>query len=90
MTETSGWTSERVIAIVRLAVMLVAAVAGGFGLTLDPDGLATIVACAMALIAGVWSWYKNNNLTKAAQTAQHYLDAIKKPTENEPAESSDE
>lgn len=70
-------TKERVVAIARLAVMLVAAVAGGFGLTVDPDALYTLAACAIALVAGVYSWWKNANLTKAAQDAQHYLDSIK-------------
>ena len=68
---------DRIVAIVRLLVMLASAVAGGFGLTVDADSLGTIVACAVAVVAGVYSWWKNNNVTKAAQTAQHYLDAIR-------------
>ena len=68
---------ERIVAIVRLLVMLASAVAGGFGLTVDPDALGTIAACAVALAAGVYGWWKNNNLTKAAQDAQTYLDAVK-------------
>lgn len=77
MKETTDWTIERVSAIARLLVMLVSAVAGGFGLTVDPDSLGTIAACAVALVAGVYGWWKNNNLTKAAQDAQAYLDAVK-------------
>lgn len=73
----TDFTKERVTAIVRLLIMLACAVAGGFGLTVDPDALGTIVACAVALVAGVYSWYKNNNLTQAATEAQHYLDSIK-------------
>lgn len=68
---------ERIVAIVRLLVMLASAVAGGFGLTVDPDALGTIAACAVALVAGVYGWWKNNNLTGAAQDAQAYLDAVK-------------
>ena len=78
MADKADWTTERVKAIARLAVMLVAAVAGGFGLTVDADALLTIVMCAVALVAGVYSWWKNANLTKAAQEAQEYLDTIKK------------
>lgn len=73
----NGWNKDRIVAIVRLAVMLAAAIAGGFGLTIDPDSLATIAACAVALVASVWSWWKNNDVTKAAQEAQAYLDGIK-------------
>lgn len=73
----TDFTRERATAIVRLLIMLACSVAGGFGLTVDPDALGTIVACAVALVAGVYSWYKNNNLTQAATEAQHYLDSIK-------------
>lgn len=76
----AGWNTERVSAIARLLVTLAAAVAGGFGLTVDPDALSTIVACGVALVAGVYSWWKNNNLTKAAQDAQAYLDGIRRST----------
>lgn len=71
------YTKERIVAIVRLAVMLVSAVAGGVGLTVDSDALLTIVMCAIALVAAIYSWWKNNNLTKAAQDAQSFLDEIK-------------
>ena len=73
----TDFNRERIVAIVRLLVMLASAVAGGFGLTLDPDSLGTIAACAVALVAGVYGWWKNNNLTEAAQDAQAYLDAVK-------------
>lgn len=72
-----GFSKQRIVAIVRLLVMLASAVAGGFGLALDPDALGTVVACGVAFVAGVWSWWKNNNLTKAAQAAQEVLDGIK-------------
>lgn len=71
------FTTQRVVAIARLAVMLASAVVGGLGLAVDPDALGTIVACAVALAAGVWSWWKNNNVTEAAQLAQDYLEGIR-------------
>lgn len=77
MANASDWTAERISAIARLVVLLASAVAGGFGLTLDPDSLGTIAACAVALVAGVYSWWRNNNVTEAATEAQHYLDSIK-------------
>lgn len=69
--------TDRIVAIVRLLVMLACSVAGGFGLVVDPDSLGTIAACGVALAAGVWSWWRNNNVTMAAQEAQRYLDSIK-------------
>lgn len=73
----TDFTRERIVAIVRLLVMLASAVAGGFGLAIDADSLATIVACGVALVAGVYAWWKNSNITEAATEAQHYLDSIK-------------
>lgn len=73
----NDFTRERIVAIIRLMIMLVSAVAGGFGLTIDPDSLGTIVACGVALAAGVYSWWKNANVTEAATEAQRYLDSIK-------------
>lgn len=72
-----GFGTDRIVAIARLLVMLASAVAGGFGLAIDPDSLGTIAACGVALAAGVWSWWKNNNITEAAQDAQHYLESIR-------------
>ena len=79
----TDFTRERIVAIIRLLVMLASAVAGGFGLTVDPDALGTIAACAVALAAGVYGWWRNNNLTAAAQDAQRYLDEIKAPTSDD-------
>lgn len=71
------FTTERVSAIARLLVTLASMVAGGLGIALDADALYTVLACALALAAAVWSWWKNNNLTEAATQAQAYLDTIK-------------
>lgn len=75
-------TKDRIVAIVRLTVMLIATAAGCFGLAVDADALLTFAALAVGLVAGVVSWWKNSNMTKAAQQAQNYLDAIKKGTED--------
>lgn len=72
-----GWTKERAMAVARLACVLVTTVAAGFGLALDADALYTGVACVLAIASYAWSWWKNNNVTKAAQDAQAYLDSIK-------------
>lgn len=74
----SGWNSERIIALIRLAAMLACGVLGGFGLTTDPEALSTALLVVAAAVVAVYSWWKNANVTKAAQDAQAYLDAIKK------------
>nr|DAR28316.1 MAG TPA: holin [Caudoviricetes sp.] len=72
-----GWSIDRAMAAVRLACQLAATIAAGFGLALDADSLATVALCVVAAATGVWSWWKNNNVTKAAQDAQRVLDGIK-------------
>lgn len=79
MTENNnGWNSQRVAAVVRLLVMLVAAILGGFGIAFDTESVVTIVSFGIAFLMGVYNWWKNNNVTQAAQQAQNYLDAIRK------------
>lgn len=69
--------AERVLAIARLACTLAASVAAGFGIALDADALFVGVACLIACGCYAWSWWKNNNVTQAAQEAQKVLDELK-------------
>lgn len=73
----NDWNAERIIAIARLACTLAASVAAGCGLALDADALYTGAATLLAAICYIWSWWSNNNVTRAAQMAQRYLDSIK-------------
>lgn len=69
--------AERVLAIARLACTLAASVAAGFGIALDADALFVGIACLIACGCYAWSWWKNNNVTQAAQEAQKVLDELK-------------
>lgn len=68
---------ERLMAGIRLLVPLIMYGLTFAGITLDAD----LVYCVLLGVAGiastVWAWWKNNNVTEAAQTAQQFLDAIK-------------
>ena len=85
--------NERVIAIVRLVVGLIVMAASACGLAIDADSVFTVIMCILAIAAFAYSWWKNNNITEAAQQAQNYLNAIrnlKKSDETEDDESEDE
>lgn len=76
--------NERAMAIVRLCVSLatiINIVASGFGwepLGLDAELLYTVISGSAAIIATLWAWWKNNNLTDAAQAGQKVIDIIKR------------
>lgn len=75
--------TERLVAIVRLIVPLVVAVANMAGYALDAGLVANIAMTVATIAAFIWTWWKNNNVTEAAQIAQEYLDALKAGMESE-------
>ena len=75
--------TERLVAIVRLVVPLVVAIANMAGYALDAGLVANIAMTVATIAAFVWAWWKNNNVTEAAQIAQEYLDALKAGMESE-------
>lgn len=68
---------ERVIAIVRLVAMLGSTAATAIGFAIDADILAMALLCLCSVGTIVWGWWKNSNMTKAAQMAQRFLNEAK-------------
>lgn len=68
---------QTVMPFVRLLCAPIATVLAMFNIAVDADTIFTFGWCAVALASYIWSWWKNNNLTKAAKEAQEYLDLIK-------------
>lgn len=68
---------QTIMAFVRLACSLVAGGAALFGVAVDAEALFVGATCVVAFAAYIWSWWKNNNVTKAATEAQEVLDLIK-------------
>ena len=69
---------ESIVALARLVVALAASIATVFGWSLDADLWFNIVVTAIALFCLIRElWWKNNNVTAAAQEAQKITDAIK-------------
>lgn len=75
--------NERAMAAVRLIVSLVTIVnivAQPFGwqpLGIDSEALYLVISTAGAIVANIWTWWKNNNCTEAAVAGQKLADAIK-------------
>ena len=70
---------EQVKAIATLGVAL-AALTLVFAITfgaVDADALAGAVAAVLAIGSTVVAWWRNNNVTEAAQDAQKVLDGLK-------------
>lgn len=65
------------MAFLRLACALVAAGLAMFGVAIDADALFVGVMTAVALVAYIWSWWKNNNVSTAATEAQKVLEELK-------------
>lgn len=62
------------LGVALFALALVFAIAFG---AVDADALTGAVAAVLAIGSTVVAWWRNNNVTEAAQSAQEYLDALK-------------
>lgn len=82
--------SETGIALARLVASLGVTVFAVFGWTIEYDLLFNIFISIIAVACLVYGlWYKNANLTKAAQTSQKLLDALKKKNANKCEEGTE-
>ena len=76
-------TNGKVKAMIRLLVMVVLAVnaaltvAGKNPIPFDETTFTEVTTQVAAGLSAVWAWWKNNNVTEAAQLAQEQLKAIK-------------
>lgn len=71
------FNSQSGLAFARLLATLLVSVFATFGWTFDADLVFNLLLSAIAVALFVYSWWKNNNITEAAQEAQKVLDQIK-------------
>ena len=82
-TTIPGLTGERTKAIILLLVQLFSvaqtglSIAGISQLPFTSDQVSTAITGVIAVIASVYAWWRNNNLTGAAVQGQQLTDAIK-------------
>ena len=68
---------ECLMGIIRGLVPVIVTVLTMFGISADVDIIITVIGSILSIITFVWSWWKNNNITLAAQQAQKVLDELK-------------
>ena len=78
-----GLTQERVKSIILLVVQLYSTVqtgltlAGVSQLPFTTDQVSTAITGVIALITGVWAWWRNNNVTSAAVVGEQLVKGVK-------------
>ena len=68
---------QTLMAFIRLACSLVATGLALYGVSVDADALFVVAMIVFALVAYIWSWWKNNNVSTAATEAQKVLEELK-------------
>lgn len=68
---------QTLMAFIRLACSLVTTGLALYGVSVDADALFVLAMIVVALVAYIWSWWKNNNVTTAATEAQKVLEELK-------------
>lgn len=69
--------AESLKAIVTLVVVVALNIANAVGYAFDFGTVYNVLFGVLALASVAYAWWKNQNVTEAAQKAQEYLDELK-------------
>lgn len=69
--------AERIKAIVTIVLTAVVNIINLYGYAVDAGAVVNAVFTVASFICIMWSWWKNQNVTDEAQTAQSYLNELK-------------
>ena len=69
--------SERPKAILTIILVAIVNIINLYGYAVDAGAVVNAVFTILSFIGILWSWWKNQNVTESAQTAQIYLDKLK-------------
>jgi SPP1 family holin len=78
--------NRKIGTIVRTAVLVLAlansifVAVGRPVIELEDETITVLINALFTVAAAIWSWWKNNSVTKAAVTADQVLDAIREGT----------
>ena len=68
---------EKTKAIITIVITAVLNIANLYGFAVDAGAVVNAVLTVLSFICIAWSWWKNQNVTQEAQTAQIYLNKLK-------------
>jgi len=68
---------ERAKAIITIIVTAVVNIANVYGYAVDAEAWINVALSILSAICIAWSWWKNQNITYAAQQGQLVVDQIK-------------
>lgn len=68
---------ERTKAIITIVITAVLNIANLYGFAVDAGAVVNAVLTVLSFFCIAWSWWKNQNVTQEAQTAQIYLNKLK-------------
>ena len=68
---------ERTKAIITIVITAVLNIANLYGFAVDAGAVVNAVLTVLSFICIAWSWWKNQNVTPEAQSAQIYLNKLK-------------
>lgn len=74
---------ERIKAVVTILVTAVVNIANVYGYATDADAVVNVVLSILSALAIVYSWWKNQNVTTEAISAQAFLRHLKEERSEE-------
>ena len=73
-------TKSTIVRTIVLVVMLLNQLLAAFGkspLPFSDEQVDTFVSTVLTVVSSIWAWWKNNSFTKAALTADIYMNELK-------------
>ena len=77
MKKTDVGTITRTILIIIALINQGLVIAGKNPLPFEDDQIAQVISFGFTTVTALIAWWKNNNFSREAKEAQHYLDALK-------------
>ena len=77
MKNTNVGTITRTILIIIALINQGLVIAGKNPLPFEDDQITQVISFSFTTVTSLIAWWKNNNFSREAKEAQHYLDALK-------------